>query len=136
VFILLALFGIAGWGQTTGPRQFEVALPDNWPQGQSISVVFKDLEVPENRPVVFRLFAVEKDQERPIGEVSLLGKSADAIGTRHLDRLEANITQRFRRWAETAKPRENITLCVRPFAGLKEAPDYRWNVGEVSLEVR
>ena len=129
-------FVAAAWCQTKGPRTFDLSLPANWRDASAVVVVFKDLEVPANRPVVFRLFAPGQNGEERLGAFSVLGKSRDAKGVQHLDRIEANITEEFRRWVETAKPDSGVSIVVKPFAGLREAADYPWTVKEVELETR
>jgi hypothetical protein len=121
-------------GQTRGSRTFELTLPDDWQEASAVYVVFKDLEVPGNRAVVFRLFATGPAGDQSLGAVSVLGKAPDATGVQHLERLEANVTREFRRWATTAKPSSTVTIRVKPYAGLREAPDYAWQVKEVKLE--
>jgi hypothetical protein len=113
---------------------FRLTLPDNWQQASTILIVFKNLDVPENRSAVFRLYA--GSEARSIGSVSVIGRSREAKGTRHIDRLEANVTEEFRRWAATAKPTSTVTIQVKPYAGLKEDPDYIWQAKEVRLETR
>ena len=133
---ILLLFVAAAWCQTKGPRTFDLSLPVNWRDASAVVVVFKDLEVPANRPVVFRLYATGQNGEMSLGAFSVLGKSRDAKGVQHLERTEANITGEFRRWVETAKPDSGVSIVVKPFAGLREAADYPWTVKEVELETR
>ena len=134
---LLLLFSTAaGWCQTKGSRTFDLALPKNLREASAVVVVFKDLEVPANRPVVFRLYGPGQSVEQSLGSFSVMGKSRDAKGMQHVERIEANITEEFLRWAEKAKPGSRVSILVKPFAGLKEAEDYPWTVKEVELETR
>jgi len=69
-----------------------------------------------------------------LGSVAIMSKSREAKGTRHIDRLEANITDAFRRFA--SKSTATITIVVKPYDGLREARDYVWQVKDVRLEAR
>jgi len=133
---IFLLFAATAWCQTKGPRTFDLSLPKNWRDASAVVVVFKDLEIPANRPVVFRLYAPGQNGEESLGAFSVMGKSPDAKGVQHLERMEANITGEFRRWAETAKSDARVSIVVKPFAGLREAVDYPWTVKEVELETR
>ena len=130
------LFGAAVWCQTQGPRTFELPLPENWRQRAAVLVVFENLEVPENRGVVFRLFASGQSEDQSLGSFAVLGKSREAKGRQLLKRTEVNITKGFRLWAEAAKPGSRISIHVKPYAGLREANDFTWLVKEVKLELR
>ena len=138
---VLLLFGAVGWSQSKGPRAFDLALPDNWKQAANLVLVFKDLEVPEDRSVVFRLFPAGQSEAIPakndsLASVSVVAKSRHAKGLRRIDKLEVNLSSEFRRWAEKAKPGERVSVVVKPYAGLREANDYPWQVRELKLEVR
>jgi hypothetical protein len=136
LFAMAFLFAAAACSQTKGPRTFDLELPAGWRDAGTLVVVFHDLEIPENRPVVFRLFAPGEGEERNLGSLGVPGTSPEAQGTRRLERAEVNITSAFRRWAEAAKPGARVAIRVEPFAGLREARDYPWRVESVSLEAR
>ena len=133
---ILLLLNTAAWCQTKGSRTFDLALPKNLHEASAVVMVFKDLEVPANRPVVFRLYAPGQSGEQSLGSFSVMGTSRDAKGTQHVERMEANITAEFRRWEEKAKPGPRVSILVKPFAGLRAAEDYPWTVKEVELETR
>jgi hypothetical protein len=122
--------------QTKGPRTFDLDLPGSWREANALIVVFHDLEVPENRPVVFRLFAPGKGDETSIGSLPVVATSPEARGMKRIERAEVNVTTAFRRWAETSKPGRRVSIRVEPFAGLREAKDYAWKVREVKVELR
>lgn len=134
---LLLLFGAVGWCQTKGARTFDLALPENWKQAKAVVLVFKNLEVPEDRSVVFRVVPSgrSEDTER-LGTLSVVAKSRNSKGVRHLGQLEVNLSAGFRRWAETARTGERVSITVKPYAGLREAVDFPWQVGELKLETR
>ncbi len=132
----LLLFGVAGWGQTKGPRTFELTLPENWSNGKNVVLVLKDLEVPENRGVVFRLFPAGQSDVESLASVSVVARSRNAKGVQHFDELAMNLSGEFRQWAERAKRGNRISVIVKPYAGLHEANDYPWHVKELKLEVR
>ena len=122
--------------QTKGPRSFDLDLPVSWREANALIVVFHDLEVPENRPVVFRLFAPGKGEESSLGSLPIIATSPEARGIKRFERAEVNVTTAFRRWAETSKPGQRVSIRVEPFAGLREAKDYAWKVREVKVELR
>jgi len=132
---LLFLFGLAVWGQTKGARTFDLTLPENWKHASHLVLVFKDLEVPENRGVVFRLFPAGQSGEQSIGSVAVMAKSPTAKGTQRIEKLEVNLSGEFRRFAEKATG-NRISVMVKPYAGLREAKDYSWKVGQIKLETQ
>ena len=113
---------------------FQLRLPEKWQSASTINLVLKNVEIPQNRGVILRVYAGSDPQS--IGSVSFLGTSPQATGTRHLDRVEINLTLGFRRWATTARPGSTVKIQVKPFAGLKEDSDYRWQVNEADIELR
>ena len=138
---VLLLFGALAWSQSKGPRTFDLALPENWKQAENLVLVFKNLEVPEDRGVVFRLFPAGQSEaiqtkDDSLASVSVVANSRHAKGVRHIDKLEVNLSSEFRRWAEKAKTGEWISIIVKPYAGLREANDYPWQVKELKLKVR
>jgi hypothetical protein len=142
--IVLALLGTLGWGQDNeaasklpkGPRTFALTLPENWKQANSLILIFKDLEVPENRGVTFHLVPAGAGEHEAVGFVSIVATSRTAKGTQHLGEVVVNLGKEFRGWAETAKPGQRLSLVVKPFEGSKEIPDYPWTVRELKLETR
>jgi hypothetical protein len=131
----LLLLGAAAWSQSKGARTFDLPLPENWKDSQHLILVFKDLEVPEDRGVVFRLYPAGQNGGDSLGSVAVLAKSPKAKGTQQIRRLEVSLSGEFRRWAQRA-PGERVSVVVKPYAGLREANDYVWKVGELKLEAR
>ncbi len=110
-------------------------LPENWRKATSASLIIQGLEAPKNRAVILRVITADSSSAE-LGSYTLMAESPEAKGNWQRPRVEIKLTTAFRKWAETKEDTREIRLRIRPYAGLKEAPDYKWTAKEIRLEVR
>ena len=132
---LLFLLGTVGWCQGKGARTFELELPSGWKTAKDLVLVLEGLEVPAGRGVVLRLYPAGEVGAESLGSVSVLAKSRDAKGVQRLPKIEMNLGEEFHRWA-AKRSGHKISVSIKPYAGIREAPDLVWQVQEIRLEAR
>jgi hypothetical protein len=135
LFVLVLLLGAVGCAQTKGPRTFDLELPQDWTKAGTLVLAFESLEVPAAQGVVFRMFPAGDGAATSLGSVAVLAKSREDKGTQRIDRIEMNLGKEFRRWAEEQHS-GRISISLRPYSGLREAPEFLWQVKRVRLEAR
>jgi hypothetical protein len=133
--VLALILGAVGCAQSKGPRTFDLDLPQNWSKAGTLVLAFDSLEVPAAQGVVFRMFPARDGRGNSLGSVSVLAKSREDKGTQRIDRIEMNLGREFRRWAEEQHS-GRISITLKPYSGLREAPDFVWQVKQVRLEAR
>ena len=132
---LLMLLSSLAWSQDKGARTFQLELPEGWKSAKALVLVFQDVEVPAGRGVVFRLFPPGAGAAENLGALAIPAKSPTAKGIQQFPKLEMNLSDVFRRWLE-AQNGSRVSITVKPYAGLREAPDLIWQVKDLHLQLR
>jgi len=117
------------------PQIFTVPVPAQAATAQ-LFVVLRDVSVPKNTPVRFRLYALVNGADSiALGSTAVPAISRQAEGAQTIPQLQVTVTDGLRAWLKTAPRSDSIRVSVRAFGDANREPA-QWRVGSLAIVAR
>jgi len=117
----------------SGARRFDVTLPPDI-AARETHLVLRNVEVPRNRAVVLRAYAVAAGDTQPVylGSAGIPGVSPTASGKTALGVVTVIVTRGIRQWVSAHPGAKTISIEIRPTTG-RDTTRVDWSALRVEL---